>query len=80
MPEDNEGSGRDVLSARELEVLLLSTRGLSNRQIASRLHLAEGTVKRHLANVYPKMGVASRGEAARTALSEGWIALEEITG
>src|SRR5215212_1829334 len=55
-----EGSG-GVLSAREMEILLLVARGLSNGQIASLLTLSEGTVKRHLANAYPKMGVSSRG-------------------
>jgi DNA-binding NarL/FixJ family response regulator len=68
-----------VLSARELEVLLLSSRGLSNRQIASRAHLSEATVKRHMANVNQKIGTSSRGEAARKALSEGWITIQEVT-
>ena len=67
-----------VLSARELEVLLLAARGLSNARIASSLYLAEGTVKRHLANVYQKMGVQSRGDAAREALLRDWITIEEI--
>ncbi|CAA9461747.1 MAG: hypothetical protein AVDCRST_MAG14-2554 [uncultured Rubrobacteraceae bacterium] len=52
---------RSVLSGRELEILLLAARGISNRQIASQLHLAVSTVKRHLSNIYPKMGVG-RGE------------------
>jgi DNA-binding NarL/FixJ family response regulator len=67
-----------VLSARELEVLLLAARGLSNARIASSLYLSHGTVKRHLANVYEKMGVQSRGEAAREALLQDWITIEEI--
>ena len=67
-----------VLSARELEILLLAARGLSNGRIASSLYLAEGTVKRHLANVYEKMGVKSRGEAARAALLKDWITIEGI--
>ncbi len=83
MPRDilestQEGS-ESVLSARELEILLLAARGLSNLQIANRLTLAEATVKRHMANTYSKMGVASRGEAARKALTEGWITIEEVT-
>jgi DNA-binding NarL/FixJ family response regulator len=41
--------------------------------------VSEATVKRHLANAYPKMGVASRGEAVRKALFENWITIEEIT-
>ena len=73
-----EGS-EGVLSVREMEVLLLVARGLSNRQVGSSLGLSETTVKRHLANAYPKMGVASRGEALRKALSEGWITIQDIT-
>jgi DNA-binding NarL/FixJ family response regulator len=67
------------LSARELEILLLAARGLSNQQIAASAHLAEATVKRHLANVYQKMGVSSRGEASREALLRDWITIEEVT-
>ena len=81
-PEMLEETGRGtegVLSARELEILLLVARGLSNEQIASSLHLAEATVKRHLANVYMKMGVHSRGEASREALLREWITIEEVT-
>ena len=71
---------RSVLSGRELEILLLAARGKSNRQIASQLHIAVGTVKRHLANIYPKMGVGSRSEVVRKALQEEWIGIREITG
>src|ERR687895_337776 len=67
--EVEEGSG-GVLSVREMEILLLVARGLSNRQIARALMVSEATVKRHLANAYPKMGVSSRGEAVRHALFE----------
>lgn len=77
--EESEGGSEGVLSVRELEILLLAARGLSNRQIANRVYLAEGTVKRHLANTYNKMGVGSRGEAARKALQEDWITVSEIT-
>lgn len=67
------------LSGRELEVLLLVARGLSNRQVARALHLSVATVKRHLANIYPRIGVASRGEATRKALAEGWISALDVT-
>ncbi len=73
-----EGGDEDRLSGREQEILLLAARGLSNRRIASSLHISEATVKRHLANVYEKMGVGSRGEAARKALMRDWITIEEI--
>jgi DNA-binding NarL/FixJ family response regulator len=78
MLEESVGGSEGVLSARELEVLLLASRGLSNARIASSLHVAEGTVKRHMANVNQKMGVKSRGEAAREALLRDWITIEEI--
>jgi len=77
--EAAEGVSESPLSVRELEILLLAARGLSNRQIASRVNLTEGTVKRHLSNSYHKMGVGSRGEAARKALQEDWITVGEIT-
>jgi DNA-binding NarL/FixJ family response regulator len=77
-----DGLEKDVekrlLSKRELEILLLAARGMSNRKIASHLRLAEGTVKRHLANLYPKIGVVSRGEAVRIALEREWFTISEI--
>jgi DNA-binding NarL/FixJ family response regulator len=79
MLEGTQEGVESMLSARELEILLLASRGLSNRQIANRITLAEATVKRHMANAFSKMDVSSRGEAARKALSEGWITIEEIT-
>jgi DNA-binding NarL/FixJ family response regulator len=79
MIEEVEGGSRGVLTAREMEILLLVARGLSNHQIASMIFISEGTVKCHLANAYPKMGVVSRGEAVRKALFENWITIEEVT-
>jgi DNA-binding NarL/FixJ family response regulator len=78
LEQTDEGSA-GALSARELEILLLAARGLSNHQIATHFQVAEGTVKRHLANIYQKMGVSSRGEAARKALTEEWITIQEVT-
>jgi two-component system, NarL family, nitrate/nitrite response regulator NarL len=68
-----------TLSERETEVLVHVARGLSNYQIATEMHLALGTVKRHLANIYEKVGVGSRSEATRVALQEMWIGISEIT-
>ena len=79
MLEKTETGPNGTVSARELEILLLAARGLSNRQIANKLTVAEGTVKRHLANAYNKMGVGSRGEAVRRALCEDWITIQEVT-
>ena len=79
-PETLENSAKaDGLSGRELEVLLMVARGMSNQQIANSLYLSEATVKRHLANIYPRIGVSSRGEAVRMALSKEWITPRDIT-
>jgi ATP/maltotriose-dependent transcriptional regulator MalT len=78
LEEDQRGTS-SVLSAREMEILLLVARGMSNRQIASRLYVGEATVKRHLANAYLKMGVSSREEAVRKALFEDWITIRDFT-
>jgi ATP/maltotriose-dependent transcriptional regulator MalT len=79
MLQESTDGVEDVLSARELEILLLAARGLSNLQIAASANLAEGTVKRHLANIYQKLGVSSRTEASREALLREWITIEEVT-
>jgi ATP/maltotriose-dependent transcriptional regulator MalT len=79
LEESEDGVGEDVLTKRELEVLVLAARGMSNRKIADYLSLSEGTVRRHLANLYPKMGVSSRGEAVRKALDNEWLTIHEIT-
>ena len=76
--EKVEGDDEERLSGREQEILLLAARGLSNRRISEALHISEATVKRHLANVYEKMDVGSRGEASREALIRDWITIEEI--
>ena len=78
LEEAEEGSG-GVLTAHQLEILLLAARGLSSRQIASHLHISEGTVSRHLSDVYKKMGVGSRSEATRKALREEWITIMDVT-
>jgi DNA-binding NarL/FixJ family response regulator len=77
--EEGDDPGESSLSGREAEILLLAARALSNREIAQALHLSETTVKRHLSNVYEKLGVRSRGEAARKALSEGWISAWDVS-
>ncbi|MDX1412616.1 MAG: LuxR C-terminal-related transcriptional regulator [Candidatus Promineifilaceae bacterium] len=57
----------EPLSERELEILALVAAGRSNRQIASELYLAIGTVKKHLSNIYGKLQVSSRTEAVARA-------------
>jgi DNA-binding CsgD family transcriptional regulator len=59
------------LSPRELEVLALLARGDTNRAIAGRLGISERTVDRHVSNIFDKLGVASRAEAAAYAARHG---------
>jgi two-component system, NarL family, nitrate/nitrite response regulator NarL len=58
------------LTRRELEVVKLLSGGLSNKEIANRLNLAENTIKMHLQNAFRKMGARSRADAVRIALSK----------
>ena len=57
----------DPLSERELEVLQHVARGLSNQEIADKLFLSAGTVKRHMSNIYQKLDVHSRTQALERA-------------
>ncbi len=68
----------DMLSERELEVLRLATRGLSNQNIADELCLSLRTVQAHLGHIFNKLQVSSRTEAVVHALKQGWVTLEDI--
>ncbi len=74
-----EGSEKATLSGRELEVLLLAARAMSNGRIASHLHISEGTVKRHLTNIYAKLGVSSRADAVKKSLTSGLITFRDLS-
>jgi two-component system, NarL family, response regulator LiaR len=67
----------DELTERELEVLGLAAKGMTNREIAQELVISVRTVQVHLSNVFSKMGVGSRTEAVLLALRKGWITLED---
>jgi DNA-binding CsgD family transcriptional regulator len=56
------------LTARELEVLALLSTGASTQSIADQLHITTSTVKRHLTNLYRKLGAANRVAAVREYL------------
>ena len=59
------------LTPRQTEVLRLLADGLSNKEIAARLYLSPGTVERHLATIYRKLGLGGRVAAARYAVEHG---------
>lgn len=63
----------EPLSEREREVLLLVAKGLSNREIAERLFLAEGTVKNYVTNILGKIGARDRTQAAVRAQQLGLL-------
>ena len=69
-----------TLSDRELQVLELTAHALSNTQIASRLRLTEATVKRHLRNIFVKLGAVSRIDAVNKAIAQSLMTLEKRPG
>jgi DNA-binding NarL/FixJ family response regulator len=77
--ESLEAAPVDRLTGRETEILSLVGKGLSNRQISRSLGMSEGTVKRHLHNVYRKLKVGSRTEAVRKALQLGVLGISDMT-
>ncbi len=78
LEEARKGSG-GVLSARELEILLLAARGLSNREIGEKLHIFVYYLWSNVFYTYSKMDVSSRAEATRMALHEDWITVSDVT-
>jgi NarL family two-component system response regulator LiaR len=73
----NLGTG-NTLSSRELAVLNLAARGMSNKDIAQRLGLSLRTVKGYLADLFLKLNVASRTEAVIIGLRQGILTLKDL--
>lgn len=65
----------EPLTERETEVLQWLAQGLSNKQIAARLHISEHTVKFHVSSVYGKLGATNRAEAVRVGAQQGLVVL-----
>ena len=61
------------LSNTQLEIVRLIAAGFSNREIADRVHLSQNTVKSHVQEIFRKLDVGNRVEAALTATRKGWI-------
>ena len=68
----------EALSAREREVLILASKGLSSKEVAARLFISERTVQTHLASIYDKLGAKNKTEALLLALKYGVVTLEEL--
>ena len=65
------------LSPREMEILQFVTRGLSNKEIASKLGISHQTVKNHMTAILHKLDVEDRTQAAVYALRHGWVRLQD---
>jgi NarL family two-component system response regulator LiaR len=67
----------EPLTERELDVVRLIARGMSNKEIASELVISEATVRTHVSNILAKLHLASRTQAALYALREGLASLDD---
>lgn len=74
----NDRTLRQQLTAREMEVLRLLARGLTNREIANVFAISESTVKNHVNNLLAKLEVADRTEAVSFCLSRGIVRPEDL--
>lgn len=64
---------KEPLTERELEVVRLLTTGVSNKEIAARLHVSPNTIRVHLRNVFTKLEAQSRTEVTMVAVRNGWV-------
>ncbi len=71
-------SPSEYLSKRETDILKLAARGMTNKDIANKLHLSNRTVEGHLRTIFNKLGVGSRIEAVLHGLRKGWLTVEEL--
>jgi NarL family two-component system response regulator LiaR len=79
-PQDSEPAeqGDEAhLTHREMDVLQLAARGMTNREIANALTISVRTVQAHLSHVFNKLNVGSRTEAVILAVKRGWLTLED---
>ncbi len=67
------------LSEREMEVLKLAAKGMSNQNIANELFISMRTVQGHLTSIFNKLAVGSRTEAIFQAVKRGWLSFKELS-
>ncbi len=68
----------DVLSDREIDIIRLAAKGMSNQEIAEQVIISKRTVEGHMRSIFNKLGVGSRTEAVIYGLKKGWFVLDEI--
>jgi len=68
----------ELLSEREMEVLKVAAKGMSNKEIGEELVISVRTVQAHLRSIFNKLGVGSRSEAVLYGLKRGWFTLEDL--
>lgn len=66
-------AGPPALTQSQVAILGLMTRGFSNREIATEVHLSENTIKTHIQEIFRKLGVHNRVEAVMTATKHNWL-------
>lgn len=76
--ESGDNFAPEPVSVREREVLRLAARGLSGKEIASKLFISERTVQTHLASIYDKLGAKNKTEAMLLSIKYGIVTIEEL--
>jgi DNA-binding NarL/FixJ family response regulator len=76
---EREEAPFEELTGREIEVLQLAGKGITNREIADRLSISHRTVQAHLSHIFNKLGVGSRTEAVVYALRKGLLSFDDVS-
>lgn len=72
---NQEKEHTEILTKREKEILILVSKGLMNKDIAARLNISEKTIKNHMSNLFRKIDVADRTQAALYAIKNNYVQL-----
>jgi DNA-binding NarL/FixJ family response regulator len=70
--------GSETLTGRELDIIKLAAKGMTNKDIAEKLHLSYRTIEGHMRGIFNKLGIGSRTEAVLYGLKNGWFTLEDL--